>query len=91
MYLTSVQLCLKDNVPITSTEHEDRQDGEKTANIDLESQPPKISCHWHLVFLFSPFLFTSWTILGRYRKINVDMSLYTTAMVAIHVVMPQMK
>lgn len=28
MYLTSVQLCLKDNVPITSTEHEDRQDGE---------------------------------------------------------------
>lgn len=28
MYLTSVQLCLKDNVPITSIEHEDRQDGE---------------------------------------------------------------
>lgn len=91
MYLTSVQLCLKDNVLIISIQHGDRQDVKRPANIDLESQPPRKSSHLRLVFLFSAFLFTRWTILGRYRKMNVDMSFYTTVLVAIHVIMPQMK
>lgn len=49
MYLTSVQLCLKDNVPITSTAHEDRQDGESQqtlmqnpASKNVQSLAPRI-------------------------------------------------